>query len=65
MCGHRCRWRHGLLIALLGLAGSVHAVPTEQQMLARPQQIPQWLRQGAIPRAEIPNPHWREDACTT
>ncbi len=65
MCGHRCRWRQGLLVVLLGLAGSVLAVPTEQQMLARPQQIPQWLRQGAIPRAEIPNPHWREDACTT
>ncbi len=66
MCGHHCRWRQGLLVVLLGLAaGSVRAVPTEQQMLARPQQIPQWLRQGAIPRAAVPNPHWRADACTT
>ncbi len=58
-------WRAVVLAGLLGQAGAVPAVSGEAEMLAKPQQIPRWLRSGEIPRAEIPNPHWREDACTT
>lgn len=37
----------------------------EQQLLQNPQQIAQLLQEQAITIDQIPNPHWREDACIT
>lgn len=58
-------WQCVVLLVLLWPAGRLQAALGEKQMLAQPQRIPAWLREGAITPAQIPNPHWREDACTT
>jgi len=58
-------WRSLMLLALLWPGGVVQAALGEKQLLAQPQRIPGWLRDGIIRPAQIPNPHWREDACTT
>ena len=36
---------------------------SEQQLLNAPQRIPQWVADGALTLAQVPNPHWRRDAC--
>lgn len=36
---------------------------SEQQLFNAPQRIPQWVADGTLPLAQVPNPHWRRDAC--
>lgn len=36
---------------------------SEQQLFNAPQRIPQWVADGTLPLAQVPNPHWRQDAC--
>lgn len=35
-----------------------------QQLLAKPESIPLLLKKGAITVDKIPNPHWKDNACT-
>ena len=58
-------WSCLMVLGLFWQGGLVRAAPGEAQMLSQPQRIPAWLRSGAIRPTQIPNPHWREDACTT
>lgn len=41
------------------------AKPSPQQLLARPDKIPDLLARGKITNSDIPNPHWKTDTCTT
>ncbi len=63
----------GLLVTALA-AGAVSAkeqqqqrkdMPTlsEQQLFSAPQRIPQWVADGTLSLAQVPNPHWRRDTC--
>jgi len=36
---------------------------SEQQLLKAPQRIPKLVAEGALTLAQVPNPHWRRDAC--
>ncbi len=54
-----------MLVALMWPGPVSLAAVGEKQLLAQPQRIPAWLRAGAIRPAQIPDPHWREEACTT
>lgn len=36
---------------------------SEQQLLNAPQQIPKRVADGELTLAQVPNPHWRRDAC--
>jgi len=44
-------------------AGSETATVMERELLQNPQKIMQLLNERAITVEQIPNPHWREDAC--
>ena len=37
--------------------------PSEQQLLNAPQRIPKLVADGELTLAQVPNPHWRRDAC--
>jgi hypothetical protein len=65
------RWS-ALLLALWCVAPSImarearHAALTaseEKALLAHPDRIPKLLAEGALHPEQVPNPHWREDAC--
>ena len=34
-----------------------------REILAQPDNIPRWLSEGRLQPEQIPDPHWREDAC--
>ena len=34
-----------------------------REVLAEPDNIPQWLNEGRLQPEQIPDPHWRDDAC--
>jgi hypothetical protein len=44
---------------------TMSAVPTmsEQQLLSAPQRIPKLVAEGTLKLEQVPNPHWRRDAC--
>jgi len=39
------------------------STPSEATLLNAPQRIPQWVADGALTLAQVPNPHGRRDAC--
>ena len=61
----------GLLLAGLAVDAAAQkpreqktmSVVNERQLLNEPQRIPKLVADGELPLAQVPNPHWRRDAC--
>jgi hypothetical protein len=56
----------GLLLALSVTGAEVGvsvSASGEQQLFARISEIPELLLKGKLTPAQVPNPHWRDDAC--
>ncbi|HHJ15242.1 MAG TPA: hypothetical protein ENJ80_00935 [Gammaproteobacteria bacterium] len=54
-----------LLTTTVAVSQEKTAVPTidAKDVLAQPDNIPQWLNEGRLQPEQIPSPHWRDDAC--
>lgn len=53
-----------LLLALAAVrAQAGNAAPDAGTLLAQPERIPGWLASGRLRVEQIPDPHWRDDAC--
>lgn len=55
-----------LLLTTTMVAGreqSVAPAIDAAEVLAQPDNIPQWLREGRLQPQQIPNPHWRDGTC--
>ncbi len=60
--------RHALVLAVsLGVAGGFQASAVQSadagQLFSHTSDIPDLIARGALKATEIPNPHWRDDAC--
>ncbi len=52
-----------MLVFLLGLLSLDAGAVSEKALLAAPQNISALVKKGRLKVADIPNPHWRQDAC--
>jgi len=69
----RVKWMTGcgLLVAVMAAGaappqeqkGKTMSGASEQQLLSAPQRIPKLVADGKLALAQVPNPHWRKDAC--
>lgn len=72
---HQRRVEKAITIGLLLISLAVGAAPqnqpeqkamprtSERQLLDAPQRIPKLVADGKLTLAQVPNPHWRQDAC--
>jgi len=70
----RVKWRTGIGLLLVAMAAGAATPPeqkgqnamssaSEQQLFSAPQRIPKLVAEGALKLSQVPNPHWRRDAC--
>ena len=59
------------MLVFVGMGDAAAAIPPQKkvpdipaQLLANPDKIPRLIEKGLVTKEQIPNPHWKENACT-